>query len=350
MTGWGQEGPLAPRAGHDLTYLALTGALAAIGPADGDPVPPLNLVADYGGGSMLLLVGVLAALVERGVGGRGQVVDAAMVDGTTSLLALTYTLFGAGLWRLDRGVNLLDGGAPYYATYRCSDGGHVAVAALEERFWGELVRVLDLDLSGLGPRKDPRPGPNCVPGSPRRSPPAPGTTGRSCSPPLDACVAPVLTLAETLEHPQLGGRGTVTRSTVPGIAGSPEPGPAPRFSRTPASAGPPAPSRRRRHPRGDGRLGPARVRRPESARPRGRRPGRPTPRVIKASAGRHPDGAVEADRLAVEHRVGDDVLDQRGVLVGSPSRLGCGTCWPSDSRASSGSPAASACRTGPARS
>ena len=239
VTGWGQEGPLAPRAGHDLTYLALTGALAAIGPADGDPVPPLNLVADYGGGSMLLLVGVLAALVERGLSGRGQVVDAAMVDGVTSLLALTYTLLGAGLWRLGRGANLLDGGAPYYATYRCSDGGHVAVAALEERFWAELVRVLDLDLSELGPREDPATWPGLRARLAGTFATRPRDHWAEVFAPLDACVAPVLTLAETLEHPQLGGRGTVTRSVIPGMAGSLEPGPAPRFSRTPASAGPP---------------------------------------------------------------------------------------------------------------
>jgi alpha-methylacyl-CoA racemase len=239
VTGWGQEGPLAPRAGHDLTYLALTGALAAIGPADGDPVPPLNLVADYGGGSMLLLVGVLAALVERGVSGQGQVVDAAMVDGATSLLALTYGLFGAGLWRLARGANLLDGGAPYYATYRCSDGGHVAVAALEERFWTELVRVLDLDLAGLGPREDPATWPELRARLAAIFATHPRDVWADLFAPLDACVAPVLTLAETLGHPQLGGRGAVTLSTIPGMAGSPEPGPAPRFSRTPPNPGPP---------------------------------------------------------------------------------------------------------------
>jgi alpha-methylacyl-CoA racemase len=239
VTGWGQDGPLAQRAGHDLTYLALTGALAAIGPPDGDPVPPLNLVADYGGGSMLLLVGILAALVERGVSGRGQVVDAAMVDGATSLLALTYGLLGTGLWRLERGTNLLDGGAPYYATYRCSDGRYVAVAALEERFWSELVRILDLDVSGLGPREDPAAWPQLRGRLAATFATRPRDEWAELFAPLDACVAPVLTLAETLEHPQLGGRRTVTVSAVPGMVGAPEPGPAPRFSRTPASAGPP---------------------------------------------------------------------------------------------------------------
>jgi alpha-methylacyl-CoA racemase len=242
VTGWGQDGPLAPRAGHDLTYLALTGALAAIGPADGDPVPPLNLVADYGGGSMVLLVGVLAALVERGVSGRGQVVDAAMVDGTTSLLALTYGLVGSGLWRLERGANLLDGGAPYYATYRCSDGRHVAVAALEERFWAELLRGLDLDptdLAELGPREDPATWPELRARLAAVFATRPRDHWAEMFAPLDACVAPVLTLAETLAHPQLGGRGTVVLSA----SGVPEPGPAPRFSRTTPTAGaPPRPA------------------------------------------------------------------------------------------------------------
>ena len=242
VTGWGREGPLAPRAGHDLTYLALTGALAAIGPADGDPLPPLNLVADYGGGSMFLLVGVLAALVERGVSGRGQVVDAAMLDGTTSLLALTYGLLGAGLWRLERGANLLDGGNPCYATYRCADGRHVAVAALEERFWAELVRALDLDpaeLAGLGRRDDPATWPVLRSRLAAAFATRPRDAWGELFAPLDACVTPVLTLDETLAHPQVGGRGAV----VAGPTGAPEPGPSPRFSRTPPAAGaPPRPA------------------------------------------------------------------------------------------------------------
>jgi alpha-methylacyl-CoA racemase len=184
---------------------------------------------------MLLLVGVLAALVERGVSGRGQVVDAAMVDGATSLLALTYGLLGAGLWRLERGANLLDGGAPYYATYRCSDSRHVAVAALEERFWAELVRVLGLDLTGVGPREDPATWPALRARLEAAFAARPRDAWAELFAPLDACVAPVLTLAETLAHPQLGGRGAV----LPSPSGAPEPGPAPRFSRTPASVGPP---------------------------------------------------------------------------------------------------------------
>jgi alpha-methylacyl-CoA racemase len=234
VTGWGQDGPLAGRAGHDITYLALTGALAAIGPAGGDPVPPLNLVGDYGGGSMLLLVGVLAALVERSASGRGQVVDAAMIDGTTSLLALTYGLLGAGLWRLDRGANLLDGGAPFYATYACSDGRHVAVGALEDRFWAELLRVLDLDPAELPDRNDPTAWPALRKELAAVFARRPRAAWAEAFDEVDACVTPVLTLAETAGHPQLGGRGAVSTAT-----GTPAPGVAPRFSRTPGTVGAP---------------------------------------------------------------------------------------------------------------
>jgi alpha-methylacyl-CoA racemase len=236
MTGWGQDGPLAERAGHDLDYLAVTGALAAIGPAGGHPVPPLNLVGDYGGGSMLLLVGVLAALVERGTSGQGQVVDAAMVDGVSSQLALTYGLLAAGLWREERGANLLDGGAPYYSTYVCSDGRYVAVAALEERFWGELVRVLRPDLDGIADRESP----SCWPLLRTRLAAAFATRTRDewaeAFAGADACVAPVLTFSEAAQHPQVGGRGAVTVS-ADGDTQVLAPGVAPRFSRTPGAAG-----------------------------------------------------------------------------------------------------------------
>jgi alpha-methylacyl-CoA racemase len=238
MTGWGQDGPLAPRAGHDIDYLALTGALAAIGPRDGDPLAPLNLVGDYGGGSMLLLVGVLAALVERSVSGRGQVVDAAMVDGVTSLLALTYGLYGAGQWELRRGRNLLDGGAPFYTTYRCADGAYVAVGAIEERFWQELLRVLELDPAELPARGDPEHWDRLRSALEDAFRQRPRDEWVTLFEGTDACVAPVLTLAETSAHPQLGGRGTVVSS-----GGVPAPGVAPRFSRTPGAVGhPPRPA------------------------------------------------------------------------------------------------------------
>jgi alpha-methylacyl-CoA racemase len=233
MTGWGQDGPLAPRAGHDIDYLALTGALAAIGPRDGNPLPPLNLVGDYGGGSMLLLVGVLAALVERSVSGRGQVVDAAMVDGVTSLLALTYGLYGAGLWELRRGANLLDGGSPFYTTYRCEDDRYVAVGALEERFWHELLRVLELDPAELPPRNDPEQWDDLRFELEEAFQQRPRDEWVALFEGTDACVTPVLTLAETAAHPQLGGRGAVVSSA----GDAPAPGVAPRFSRTPGAVG-----------------------------------------------------------------------------------------------------------------
>jgi alpha-methylacyl-CoA racemase len=232
MTGWGQDGPLATSAGHDLNYLALTGALAAVGPAGGDPVPPLNLVGDYGGGSMLLLVGVLAALVERASSGRGQVVDAAMVDGVSSLLALTHGLLAAGLWREERGANLLDGGAPYYRTYRCADGGYVAVAALEDRFWAELVRVLELDLTGVADRNHPASWPLLGSRLAEAFAARPRDAWAAAFDGVDACVTPVLTFTESAGHPQVGGRGAVTSSDR-ALA----PGPVPRFSRTPGRAG-----------------------------------------------------------------------------------------------------------------
>jgi alpha-methylacyl-CoA racemase len=149
MTGWGQDGPLAHSAGHDINYLSLTGALHAIGEKGRGPVPPLNLVADFGGGTMFLLFGVLAALVERQTSGQGQVVDAAMVDGASVLMSLMYTYFGTGSWSQERGSNLLDGGAPYYTTYECADGRHVAVGALEGKFYATLVETLGLTVDEL---------------------------------------------------------------------------------------------------------------------------------------------------------------------------------------------------------
>ena len=145
MTGWGQEGPLAQRAGHDINYISLSGALHSIGPPGGRPVPPLNLVGDFGGGALYLAMGILAALVERSVSGRGQIVDAAMTDGANSLMILFHEFRQRGLWANERGANLLDGGAPFYTTYETADGGYVAVGALEPQFFAELIEVLGID-------------------------------------------------------------------------------------------------------------------------------------------------------------------------------------------------------------
>lgn len=233
MTGWGQEGPLAARAGHDLNYLAITGALAAIGEQDRKPVPPLNLVADFGGGSMLLVTGILAALVERSSSGQGQVVDAAMVDGVSTLMAMTWGLRAGGEWQDERGVNLLDGGAPFYDTYRCLDGGYLAIGALEPQFWAVVVRELGLlDAPEQWDRGQ-------WPELRRRVATAVATRTRDAwaavFEPLDACVSPVLTMDEARWHPHLAARACLVERD-----GVVQPAAAPRHSRTPgAVSGPP---------------------------------------------------------------------------------------------------------------
>ncbi len=236
MTGWGQQGPLSDRAGHDINYLAVSGVLAGVGERDGKPVPPLNLVADFGGGSMLLVTGVLAALLERGTSGAGQVVDAAMVDGVSTLMAMTWGLRADGTWQDERGVNLLDGGAPFYDTYRCSDGGYLAIGALEPQFWAIVVDVLAL---ADAPEQWDR---SRWPELRRRVGEAVATRARDewtrMFAPLDACVTPVLTMAEVRHHPHMAARGSlVERDAVL------QPAPAPRLSRTPGaiSRGPATP-------------------------------------------------------------------------------------------------------------
>ncbi|HET9764920.1 MAG TPA: CaiB/BaiF CoA-transferase family protein, partial [Casimicrobiaceae bacterium] len=155
MTGWGQSGPLAHAAGHDIDYIALSGALAAIGERDRAPVPPLNLLGDFGGGALYLVVGVLAALLEARRSGRGQAIDCAMVDGAASLMTFIYAALARGEWRETRGRNLLDGGAPFYATYRCADGQYIAIGALEPQFHAELIHRLGLDSDAFRDRDDP---------------------------------------------------------------------------------------------------------------------------------------------------------------------------------------------------
>ena len=238
MTGWGQDGPLAGDAGHDINYLAITGALGALGPTDPEPPsPPLNLVGDYGGGSMLLLVGILAALHERSRSGRGQVVDAAMVDGVSSLLQFVWDLRSEGRWGGGRGTNVLDGGAPFYATYRCRDGRYLAVGAIEPQFYARLVEGLGLAEAGLPPQGDRTQWPAmrerfaATIALRTRDEWTATFEGR------DACVTPVLTLDEVEHHPHIAARGTVRD-----VDGRVEVGVAPRFSRT----APGACARRRR--------------------------------------------------------------------------------------------------------
>lgn len=227
MTGWGQEGPLSKRAGHDINYIALTGALHAIGRAGERPVPPLNLVGDYGGGSMLLVIGILSALWEREHSGFGQVVDASIVDGTASLMQLVYSRFAGGQWLDERGHNKLDGASPFYDTYECADGRFVAVGAIEPDFYDELIAGLGLHAKKLPPRED------VGMWQELRAQFSEAFLSRSRDEwearfsDTDACVTPVLAISEVEEHPHIRAR-----ETVRGFAGGPQAMPAPRFSRS----------------------------------------------------------------------------------------------------------------------
>jgi alpha-methylacyl-CoA racemase len=235
MTGWGQDGPLHASAGHDINYLALAGALHPLGRPGEPPHPPLNLLGDYGGGGMLLAFGVACALLEAGRSGRGQVVDAAVLDGGALLTTVLHELAGLGLWRWERGTNLLDGGAPFYDVYETADGGHVALGALEPAFFGELLVLLGLDGEEDQPAQFDR---ERWPELRRRIAAAVKRRSRDEWAALagagDACLTPVLSPTEAAEHPHNRERG-VFAATPDG----PRPAPAPRFSRTPA--GPPGP-------------------------------------------------------------------------------------------------------------
>jgi alpha-methylacyl-CoA racemase len=235
VTGWGQEGPWRQAAGHDIDYIALAGALHPVGPAGGPPVPPLNLVGDFGGGGMLLAFGVVAALLERGRSGAGQVVDAAMVDGAALLTTQFHELLAAGLWHERRGSNLLDGGAPFYGVYETADGRHLAVGALEPQFYAELLRRLGLDAGDLPDQLD-RDGWPLL--RERLAALFRTRTLDEWSELLagtDACVAPVLGLGEAPAHPHNRARGTFVD-----VGGVVQPAPAPRFGRTPCD--PPTPA------------------------------------------------------------------------------------------------------------
>ncbi|HET9441933.1 MAG TPA: CaiB/BaiF CoA-transferase family protein [Acidimicrobiales bacterium] len=237
MTGWGQDGPLAAAAGHDINYIALAGALHPIGRAGQPPVPPLNLVGDFGGGGMLLALGVVCALLEARSSGEGQVVDAAMVDGAALLTAMFHGLRAMGLWSDERGANLLDSGAPFYEVYETADARFVAIGSIEAQFHDELLR-----LTGLAgdPAFAARADRAAWPALKERLAAVFRTRTRDewCSvmEGTEVCFAPVLALGEAPRHPHLVARGTFTE-----VAGVVQPAPAPRFSRTPgAVAGPPA--------------------------------------------------------------------------------------------------------------
>ncbi|MFI7070911.1 CaiB/BaiF CoA transferase family protein [Micromonospora sediminicola] len=239
MTGWGQDGPLASTAGHDIDYLALTGALHGVGRAGDPPVPPMNLLGDFGGGGMMLALGMVAALYAVRGGAPGQVVDAAIVDGVSVLATQIHALRGLGLWQDRRGVNLLDGGAPFYDTYECADGRYVAVGALEPQFYAELVRLTGFPLDGddAPDRDDPANWPALRAAWARLFRTRTRDEWAALLDGTDACVAPVLDWAEAPRHPHLAAREVFVAPD-----GVTQPAPAPRFSGTPTSVRRPPPA------------------------------------------------------------------------------------------------------------
>ena len=237
MTGWGQEGPLAQAAGHDINYIALTGALWSIGRPGERPVPPLNLVGDYGGGGMLLAVGVLAALLEAKGSGRGQVVDAAMVDGAALLMAPIYAMQARGRWGPERGANYLDGAAVFYDSYECADGRWLAVGPIEPQFWAEMLRLLRLDPARFEKRMDPAHWPALKEELAAAFRARTRDDWVAVFEGTDACVS-VLSMEEAPRHPHNAARATFVERD-----GAIQPAPAPRFSRTPAAIQAPPPLR-----------------------------------------------------------------------------------------------------------
>ena len=238
VTGWGQTGPLAARAGHDINYLGLTGALHAIGPAGGAPVPPLNLIADYGGGAMYLAFGLVCGLLEAKTSGKGQVIDAAMTDAVSSLMTPIHALHNAGLWQDKRGVNLLDGGASFYGVYETRDGGYMAVGPIESAFFAEFIERLGLPEGEFAERMNPANWPAhgiLIQAAFRQKTRAEWEAVFEGS---DACVTPVLSLSEAPQHPHNQARGTFAE-----VNGVVQPAIAPRFSRTPGGvrSAPPRP-------------------------------------------------------------------------------------------------------------
>ena len=228
MTGYGQEGPMAQAAGHDIDYIALSGALEAIGRAGERPVPPLNLLGDFGGGGMLLAYGMLAAILGARTTGKGQVIDAAMVDGAASLMTMTYTLRSAGIWQDARGTNMLDTGAHFYEVYETSDGGFMGVGAIEPQFYAELMQLLGLGDEDLSNQMDRTRWPEMKERFAEIFATKTRDEWETVFAGSDACVAPVLSPTEAPEHPHNQARGTFTD-----VAGVVQPAPSPRFLSTP---------------------------------------------------------------------------------------------------------------------
>ncbi len=230
MTGWGQEGPLASAAGHDINYIALSGALHSIGRRGEAPVPPLNLIGDFGGGALYLAFGVVTGLLEAQKSGKGQVVDTAMVDGAASLMTAIYGMYGSGIWSDERGTNILDTGAHYYDVYETKDGKYISIGSIETKFYDELLRLSGLKREELAPQNDRKSWPQMkdrIAALFRTK-----TRDEWCKimEGSDICFAPVLSMAEAPRHPHNQHRGTFVEQD-----GVVQPAPAPRFSRTPGS-------------------------------------------------------------------------------------------------------------------
>lgn len=238
MTGWGQTGPMSQMAGHDINYLGLTGVLHAIGKRDQPPIPPLNIAADYAGGTMFLLLGILSALFERQTSGRGQVIDAAMVDGAPALLALIHSMIAMGKWSEHRENNWLDGGAPFYRSYETSDGKYMSVGPLEPQFYAQLVDIAGLPDDHKSTQNDEQTWPQRHALYTQVFQTKTRDEWTALFDGTDACVAPVLTWSEAPTHPHMQARGVFTQ-----VDGVTQVTPAPRFSRSgPGPVGtPPAP-------------------------------------------------------------------------------------------------------------
>jgi alpha-methylacyl-CoA racemase len=235
MTGWGQTGPMSDAAGHDINYIALTGALHAIGNAGEKPVPPLNLVGDFGGGALYLALGVVSALLEAGRSGKGQVVDAAMTDGAASLMAMFYGMNAAGMWQDNRGVNMLDSGTHFYDTYETKDGKWISLGSIEPQFYRELLEKTGITDPEFAAQMDR----NAWPSLKKKITDVIKTKSRDEWDAImlgsDVCYAPVLSLTEAPKHPH-----NTARKTFVEVEGITQPAPAPRFSRTPSAVqGPP---------------------------------------------------------------------------------------------------------------
>jgi alpha-methylacyl-CoA racemase len=238
VTGWGQDGPLAQAAGHDINYIALSGALHAFGRKGEAPLPPLNLIGDFGGGGMILAFGIACALLEARTSGKGQVIDAAMTEGSATLMAMFYGRVAAGQWRDERGVNVLDTGAPWYDVYETADAKHVAIGSIEGRFYAELLARLGLDAQTLPAQHERERWPELRAAFAAAFRTKTRDEWCRVMEGTDVCFAPVLTLAEAPRHPHNQARGAFAE-----INGVMQPAPAPRFSRTPGAVSRGAPRR-----------------------------------------------------------------------------------------------------------